>query len=479
MKKLLKTYNQVLHDAGLKVSSDGYVSMPVRNKKTGEIENHPVTVKGQRLVVPTEEHMANWNWEERVAFNPLVESISRKESDVHEAFRATLNLQLNSVFGQVAAEMLAIAASTAGQANLTPDQQTYLSQMKNADEDALANFGKLLDAFPGDRALVNIYVKPSALIGGEKFTRGAIVSFPIYEALVKAKGTKVECAEKTVTIRAKDVETFKKLLEWIIPNIKEKHAHDVGSLSRLAPTMECLMKAAAAIMADLNIQIKLFTSALPENRRETFEAMEFKMEWAEVIDNLGSIAGEIREMGMLKGGQGAPLSAATPAPAPGAAPVKPGVAAAPTPAAVEPKKLISPFAGVDEVPVAPATPSAPFRPAPPPPPPAPAYPPAGHYPAPPPGYYPPQPAPAPAPVVNSSGKVDFHALVAANPQMAAATGVTVHQQGYYAGGPASPAGRVPGWAGGGAPAPAPQYPQQGGYYNAQPAPAPVPGRRSF
>lgn len=469
MKKVIETYEEFLYDAGLSTSEDGYVSKPVRNKKTGEFENHPVTVKGQRLVLPTEDHLANPDWTERVVFHPLAETVGRKESPVHEAYRTTLNLQLNSVFGQIAAQMLDIAASTEGQARLTPDQQEYLSLMKNADDTAVSNFAKLLDAFPGDRALVNIYIKPSALINEEKYTRGAIVSFPMYEALDKAKAGKVETPEKTVSVRPKDVEMYKKLMEYIIPNIKKKHHYDVGSLSTLAPTMESLMKSAGMLMDALNVQTKLFASAIEPHNRPQFERMIFRLNWMPVIGDLSIIAPEVRLMGVFKGGQGEPLNA-PPAPAqPGTAAAAPAAAA---PAVTPVKKLISPFAGVDDIPVVPAKP-----PAPPPTPYRPPAPPAYAPPPPPPpvGYYPPpQPAPAPAPAASANGKVDFMSLVAANPQLAAASGVMAQQNQYYNPAAAYPQERRPGWASGGHPQP---YQPQGQYYT--PPPAPAVGRRSF
>lgn len=450
--KLNDFYLQLMQALGLLVDEDGFVS----RKDKGQVV--PLTIKDQRLVLPYDVQMNDGDFSHRVAFNPLYESLSRKESPVHEAFRTILNIRLNTIFGILLGTLLRVSRDTGKHAHLKPEQTEFLSFVKKVDKDSVKNYEKLikafvdeesmthyanlLDSFPGDRALVNIYSKTGGVVNAlqpdgtyksEKFARAAIVSFPAYEALCKAQDGMVQAPGKNIKLRPKDIETFKKVMEYLIPNIDKKDYYHVGSQSQMAPSMESLLKAAAPLYGYFNQQLELFADQI-----EGVEELLSPLDWADEVDrNIGQLYTQARRIGMLDGNEGS-VAGAPAAAAPAAA------AAQQAPAAAAPKKqtMINPLTGETMVVTATPTPASPF--------PAPTQAPAQQWqPAPAftgnsqpwnGGY---QPAPvAPPSVVKPNGKADFMAILANNPQLAAQVGV--QPQAFH--GHHASQERTPGWA---------------------------------
>jgi len=424
--KLLKWYQELMKALGLVYDQDGFVS----RLEDGKPE--PLTIKDQRLVLPYDVQLENPNWEGRIAFNPLYESLARKESPVHEAIRTQLNLRLNTIFGMMNARLVKISGDTGMHATLTADQTEYLDYVKKVDKHTFDNYIKLIDAFPGDRAFVNIYSRPGGMVKGEKFSRAAIVSFPIYEALASAEDGTIKTPTKNVRLRPKDIDTFMRILEYVIPNIKEKHHYDVGSVSNMAPTLESLLAAAAPIFRCLNDQLDLFHDRIAEA-----DELKTELAWVDELDRIGQLYTEAKRLGMMNGNEGLPSSINTPTSS--AAPV------AAAPAAPAPTKQVTMINPITGEPVKVAEPAAPAS-----------------------TFTAPNAAPAPAQTswaqptmftgtaqpfraapstVTANGKADMNAILASNPALAAQFGAPAQSFHGHAG--VSQQERVPGWATGG------------------------------
>jgi hypothetical protein len=311
--RLLSLYHEVLRVAAIWTNDEGLCSSWRRDPATNKEELMPVTIKGQRLVTPTDVQLSNPNWENRIVFHPLYETAGRGESEVHTGYRTYLNVNLNRVWGLTAARMLQLAASKTEHEKLSPDQTEYLSLVKEADDKMFATFTEsILPNLPGDKAFVNIYIKPSGLVGGEKFSKAAIVSFPLMEALEAAEkaksgyNIKLPLAEKPVNIRTKDRDTLIALLKYMMPNLGTAHYYDVGSLSQLAPTMDAMMNATARLVEPLNVLTKLFKDQLirPDGlTEEGWERLVFPTDWAEDFKDLGPLAGEIKSIPPMMGNE--------------------------------------------------------------------------------------------------------------------------------------------------------------------------------
>lgn len=322
--KLSDLYKALLKTANFVVTEDNFVSRLMPDGKTS-----PATIKGKRLVLPTPEHLANPT--DKIVFHPLSENILRGESAVLEEYRSSVNIRLNVTIGMVAFQLLRIATSTGMHAKLTPDQSEFLSKVKHADETTLENFKKLMKAMDltqSQKAFVSIYLKRGGLVHGKKHSRVGVVSFPLYEELIK--GNKEVFGVK---LRVKDIDSLKALFEYMIPNIDKKEAHNRGSDSDVAPYLDSLMKALMTVAGPLNDLIELFHNQLDDPTSDSedgptvSETLRFEDSWVETFDNLAIMVPEIRLIPMQGGNEGAPtktgvvaavpaqVQAATPLPA--------------------------------------------------------------------------------------------------------------------------------------------------------------------
>ena len=289
--KLLDLYESILKTGNLVVTSDGCVSKLVDDDK------EPFLIKGKRVVLPTKEHLSNPNWKERIVFHPLSENVLRKESDVIEEFRGAIIGRLNFTVGVLATDLLMTVASEAEHSKLNPDQSEILSILKKASQKTVDTFIKIMRAMDigsNKTSFVHIYLKRAGSVGGVRYQRAGIVTFPIYDELISESGTvfgvKVDAKEKKILI---------KLFEYIFPTIKDAGSYSRGSNSGVAPYLDALMKSVIAIGGPINDQINLFENVL-ENSAELL----FNDDWVETFDNLDVMVPEIRAIPMQAGNEG-------------------------------------------------------------------------------------------------------------------------------------------------------------------------------
>lgn len=294
---LIDLYKSLLKTANLTSTDDGCISMTLAKS------SQPAMVKGKRLVLPLQTHLANPNKSEIVIFHPLSEHISRGESDVLEKFRSALTIRLNYTIGILGFQLLQIAASVGEHAKLSPDQSEFLSKVKFADEKTLDTFTKVMAAMPATqtaKSFISIYLKRGAMLMDKKYPRAGIVSFPLYKEL--------KTNEKDVfgvKVRVKDRETLINLLEYIFPQIDTENAYSYGSTSEIAPFLHALMQSVLKLASPLNDLLTLF-----QDKMDGAEDLLFEDGWVETFENLNVMLPEIRKIPMQSGNEG--VSAATP-----------------------------------------------------------------------------------------------------------------------------------------------------------------------
>jgi hypothetical protein len=290
--KMLDLYKSILSTGGLSVDKDGMVSAKAGNTVI------PFTVKGKRLVLPTKEHLSNSDWENRVIFHPLSENVLRAESDVMSRFRSAINTRMNYVLGCVMEELMTLATSVKMHSNLDPDQSKVLSVLKNADEKTLNALQSILKAMSvdsnKDKSIVHIYLKRGGTVGGKKYDRAAIVSFPLYEEILKS-----DKSVYGVTLRSKDKLSIQHLLEFIFPGIQTENSFNRGSFSDVAPFLDSLMKAVMALACSINTIVDEYDKILSEP-----EDFRYADDWVSVFDNLAQLLPEIRTVPMQAGNEG-------------------------------------------------------------------------------------------------------------------------------------------------------------------------------
>jgi hypothetical protein len=284
--KLLPLYESILSFADMSVTSDGYVS----RKNDGD--PIPAVTKSRRLVLPTAQYLSNPKSKECIVFHPLSENVLEGESEILEFLRSSINIRLNTALLMIMCDMLVIASSQAMHKSLTPDQSAFLSSVTNANEKTLDVFVKLVAAVAHDgtgQTAVHIYLKKRGMIKGKQFMRAGIVSFPLYEELVKLKTEKAPLTCWGVKLTAKDRDTLLALFEFLLPGIDVTGSYNRGSSSDVAPFLDALMQAALTIAGPINDIVEMFGDKIKES-----ESLHFDNLWVETFDNLDTMIPEIR-----------------------------------------------------------------------------------------------------------------------------------------------------------------------------------------
>lgn len=303
--KLNEVYSAILAFAGLEADSDGYISTIVADRR------EPAVMGGLRLVLPTDQHLRNPNPKEKVIFHPLSENILRGESEVITKLRDIINIRLNFTFGIVGNALLNLAASPEEHHKLTPDQTELLIALKDVDDITTKHFASII--FEGiknqaNKMFMNIYLKRGGSIGEKRYSRAGILTFGLYEELLKDSQEVYG-----VKLRVKDKEALKKLFEFILPGIKEDNTcYNRGSDSTIAPYLDALMKTAMAIASRFNDIFDQYGQFI-----DFSDSLVFNGDWVETFENLNVMAAELRRVPAQLGNEGTVAQTeAPPAPTP-------------------------------------------------------------------------------------------------------------------------------------------------------------------
>lgn len=294
MSKMIKVYRQILDTANVHITDDDCVSLK-EAQKDGEVKHIPLTIKGQRLVLPTPVQMRNSDWEKRVAFHPLSENTGRGESAVLERLRGLFAFRVNTVYPLLLLRLLQIGASPKDHEKLTPEQAEFLPLVKDADEKTIQAFAAICKETPATNPLksfISLYLRRSAKLEGKDYFRAGVLTFPLYAEMMKGE-------EKVagVALRKKDRKTLKDLMDYVLPHQGDAQYYSRGSNSRVAPSIDAVMNAMLAIAGPLNDVIERFDGLIPQD-------LLIPTEWAETFENVESMTDEIRNMPMLRGNEG-------------------------------------------------------------------------------------------------------------------------------------------------------------------------------
>lgn len=302
---VIEFYKKILPLAAMRADASGAISYV----STGE--TMPATVNKKRLVLPTREQLGNPDWSNREAFHPLRENMLLGESPVLAQYRSDVNVLLNVRFGGLLQYLVRLCADTALHERIPMEHHDILSAGAKASQKTLDFVSQVLKAMDLKNAtgrFINVYLTKSGRVRNKSYSRAAIVSFPVFEALEKKAET--ICGVKVPSQKERD--TLASLMKFMLPNIDVAHSYDVGSDSDIAPFIDALLRAAGQIASYLNVIVKDYEQFIPEA-----EKYRYPDDWVETLDNLASIRHEILAIPMLPGNEGtSPRQAAAQAAAP-------------------------------------------------------------------------------------------------------------------------------------------------------------------
>lgn len=295
---LVDLYKSILDTAGMSADAEGFVSF-----RLAKTESKPVIVAGKRLVLPTRDQLAQGDFQNRIVFHPLTESIVRGESEVLSAFRERLNSRMNFILGCLSIRLMTIGTSTAMHAGMSPDQTEFLSAVKSADEGTirrLTDIAKKLMVGDTNKAFAHMYVRRNVTHGGKKHLRLGVVGFPLYEELCKVPAPKTPNEVYGVELRKADRAAIKGLIEYILPDVATPEAYYSPSNSTIAPTTDALMKTVIKLGDQINTVVELFGKLIDDD----YESLLFNGDWEETFKDLTVIDTQIKMIPVQAGNEG-------------------------------------------------------------------------------------------------------------------------------------------------------------------------------
>jgi len=290
--RIEKAYTSLLKFAGMGVNEEGEIVADLFNSN-GPTPN--ILIGDQKLVFPCQKQFSDPD-QEKIYFHPLCESVLRGgESEVLQKLRNAILTRLNLVTGQITTSLLVIAGSQDLQRRLSPDQNSLLKVVRDANEKTGQNFQAQMLSYLKKKVpspFVGIYLKKQGTWIGKSYSRVAIITFPFYKELTDP--------EKKSRHLVGDHAAYKAVFEYIFPGLDEPDTYNYGTRSHVAPFLDVLTKAAAVLATRLNEIASLFKDFIPE-----WEDFLFDMDWLETFQSLQALSSEIQEMGDLRGNIGA------------------------------------------------------------------------------------------------------------------------------------------------------------------------------
>lgn len=294
--KLIQFYRDVLDMAGLAVDNEDMVKTNLSEEPMPAI----IKVNGdsKRLILPTDKRLKSTDWNSCIAFHPLNENpfLKQGESKVGEFIRRAIIYRVNIVAHCLMDNILELSIAPALHKKLNPAQLQLMTLTKDADQKTYDNYVKITEKLGVTNTRDNfasLYSKKQGVIDGVKYARVGVWSFPLYQALVKSTGDVFG-----IKVRKKDLETYKALMEFIIPNIANEAEYMVGSNNQMSPYTDSLLRSTAKVVLQLNrvtdLLFKGKTFAPADQAEGLHQYLTFNTNWIDITNDISQLEKEVR-----------------------------------------------------------------------------------------------------------------------------------------------------------------------------------------
>lgn len=292
MKTLTELYASILSSAGLVVDNQGFVSTLLPGSETPK----PFSVDAKRLVLPIPEQLKQTDWSNRIGFHPGLQSLTGGESRVMEKFRDRMNGYADFMFGMLLSDIAQLGVNEELHKDLTPVQAGYLGPFSDADQ----KFVKLVTDLVATKRITKKnyeFIRFSVIKGrswqGQKRARVAVMHFPLYEALPKDNKPTTILGHK---LRIVDVKMLRAMYEFLFPGIQEPGHYEIGSDSKIAPSLEALMALYAKFIDVQNTAVSILEPVI-----KTSNALLIVNDWRDDLADFSKYLPEIRKIPLLEG----------------------------------------------------------------------------------------------------------------------------------------------------------------------------------
>lgn len=306
MKSLIELYKSFGTSVGIVSDAEGFMSTLLPGSDTPK----PWIIESKRAVLPLPNQLAQPDWSGRIGFHPLLQNVASGDSRVMEKFRDRMNGYADFELGMLLYEIAQLAVKKNMHQDLTPVQASYLGPFSDADE----KFVKLLYDLLSTKRVTKKnaeFVRFSVIKGrswlGQKRSRVAVMHLPLYELLPKDNKPTTILSHK---LRINDVKMLRAMYEFLFTGLRELNHYEVGSDSKIAPSMESLMTVYAVFAEAINKAVAVLEPAIGSSN-----ALYIVDDWRDDLANIEQLLPEIRKIPLLEGNASSERVTAVNAPA--------------------------------------------------------------------------------------------------------------------------------------------------------------------
>lgn len=306
MKSLIDLYKSFASGVGIVADNEGFMSTLLPGSDTPK----PWVIEAKRVVLPLPNQLQQPDWSGRIGFHPLLQNVAAGDSRVMEKFRDRMNGYADFALGMLLVDIASLAVKKTEHQNLTPTQASYLGPFSDADE----KFVKLLTDLLSTKRVTRKnaeFVRFSVIKGrswqGQKRSRVAVMHLPLYEQLPKDNKPAVILGHK---LRINDVKMLRSMYEFLFTGLREQGHYEIGSDSKIAPSMESLMAVYGIFAESINKAIAVLEPVINSSN-----ALYIVDDWRDDLAHIEQLLPEIRKIPNLEGNAGSERVTAVNAPA--------------------------------------------------------------------------------------------------------------------------------------------------------------------
>lgn len=287
-------YIPLLNAIHIYADEDGFLS-----RRTTGVDK-PCELLGKRLILPTVENLQRANDNEHLFFHPMSENIARGDSAVYNYLKLAISLRVNYTITGVADLLIHVAGDKQLEGKLKSVQLDLVKALPKVNDKMITNLITSTVNMDLDKNMFyTVYNRRNGKIGSATYNRVAAVRFPLLEQLNDVDKSAYWSAVKG--LRKADVEAYKALFGYLIPNWNVDNNYSGFSDSMEAPGFHGLGVAFVSIMSRLNELCNIFADvadtrplACPD-LHVLDQALGNLQRYANVINPLPGNTGDIAE----------------------------------------------------------------------------------------------------------------------------------------------------------------------------------------
>lgn len=250
--KVLDLYTSILTNLGFDITPDGVIKTIIGEDKSQFL------VDGKPCLMPTFANLRKPDNKE--FFHPLREDMVGGESKLITAMRRFIVLRANVILSSIALDLFNIAASPTLQKALTAEQSGLTTGIGEVDEGSVKKLMTIVAAMAKQdpyKSFVSMYSRRGGSIDGKNYKRICVVSFPLYDELLKD-----EPKVFGVKVSEKNRAAILSLLRFMFPGIEDDDMYSSGSNSKVAPFFDSLINSTLKIYSSINDLLDVYGSRI-------------------------------------------------------------------------------------------------------------------------------------------------------------------------------------------------------------------------